>query len=466
MPLANSLSRRDAAALLHPQTNFRLHESQGAFVVARGEGVRVYDENDKDYIEGMAGLWCTSLGFNESRLVQAATRQMSQLPYAHIYNHQTHEPAVELAERVLALAPVPMSKVFFTNSGSEANDSIVRMVWYYNNALGRPRKKKMVARLRGFHGSTLVSGSLTGLPHLQADFDLPLPGFVHAGTPHHYRNAGPGESEEDFATRLAEELDQLIQAEGGAECCAAFIAEPVMGAGGVVVPPRTYFEKIQPVLKKHDMLLIADEVICGFGRTGNMWGSQTFGLRPDIMTIAKALSSAYLPIAGAVVSDPVYQVLADNTGRRGMFGHGFTYSAHPVAAAVAVETLKIYEERDILGHVRQVAPALQAGLRRFADHPMVGEVRGVGLVGAVEVVQDKATKQPFASADKVGPRIAQAAARHGLITRAMGDSLGFSPPLIITEAEIGQMLDRFGRALDEVWAEVRPVQVQVQAMVA
>ena len=246
MSLPNSLSRRDVAVLLHPQTDWRAHEQQGALVVTRGEGVRVFDEDDKDYIEGMAGLWCTSLGFHEPRLVEAARRQMSTLPYDHVYSGQTHGPAVELAEKLLALAPPQMTKVFFACSGSEANDTIVRMIWYHNNALGRPRKKKMIARKRAFHGSTCVAGSLTGLPHLQADFDLPLPGFLHVTAPHHYREALPGESEEDFATRLAEELEQLILAEGGAEHCAAFFAEPVMGAGGVVVPPRTYFEKIKP----------------------------------------------------------------------------------------------------------------------------------------------------------------------------------------------------------------------------
>ncbi|MGI4955392.1 MAG: aspartate aminotransferase family protein [Janthinobacterium lividum] len=454
MSVPNSLSRRDAAVLMHPQTDWRAHAEQGALVIARGQGVHVFDENDKEYIEGMAGLWCTSLGFSEPRLVEAATRQMSILPYDHVYTHQTHGPAVELSETLLAMAPPQMTKVFFACSGSEANDTIVRMVWYYNNALDRPRKKKIIARRRGFHGSTCVSGSLTGLPNLQADFDLPLPGFLHTTAPHHYREGRPGESEEDFATRLAEELEQLILAEGGAETVAAFIAEPVMGAGGVVVPPRTYFQKIKPVLDKYDMLLIADEVICGFGRTGNMWGSETFGMEPDFMTVAKALSSAYMPISGVMTTDRVFQVMADNSRKRGSFGHGFTYSAHPVSAAVALETLRIYRERDIIGHVRDVAPGFQAALRAFADHPLVGEARGVGLVGAIEMVADKASRRAFDPAQKVGPRIAKAAREHGLVTRAMGDSMGFSPPLVITATEITEMFARFGRALDQVAAEM------------
>ncbi len=458
MSVPNSLSRRDTAVLMHPQTDWRAHAEQGALVVVRGHGVHVFDENDKEYIEGMAGLWCTSLGFSEPRLVQAAHRQMSILPYDHVYSHQTHGPAVELSEKLLSLAPPQMTKVFFACSGSEANDTIVRMVWYYNNALNRPRKKKIIAHRRGFHGSTCVAGSLTGLPNLQADFDLPLPGFLHATAPHHYREGRSGESEEDFATRLAEELEQLILAEGGAETVAAFIAEPVMGAGGVVVPPRTYFQKIKLVLDKYDMLLIADEVICGFGRTGNMWGTETFGMIPDFMTVAKALSSAYMPISGVMTTDKVFQVMADNSKKRGSFGHGFTYSAHPVSAAVALETLKIYEERDILGHVRDVASCFQATLRSFADHPMVGEARGVGLVGALEMVADKASKRPFDPAQKVGPRIAKAARQHGVVTRAMGDTMGFSPPLVISKAETAEMFTRFGRALDEVAVELQLAQ--------
>ena len=454
MTVPNSLSRRDAAVLLHPQTDWRAHAEQGALVVERGEGVHVFDENGAELIEGMAGLWCTSLGFSEKRLVEAATRQMNILPYDHVYSHQTHGPAVELAETLLAMAPNRMARVFFACSGSEANDTAVRMVWYYNNALGRPAKKKMIARRRGFHGSTCVSGSLTGLPNLQADFDLPLPGFLHTTAPHFYREGRANETEEQFATRLADELEALILAEGGAEHCAAFIAEPVMGAGGVVVPPAGYFAKIQPVLKKYDMLLIADEVICGFGRTGNIWGSQTFGMAPDIVTCAKALSSAYMPISAVMVSEAVYDVMADNSRRRGAFGHGFTYSAHPVAAAVALETLRIYAERDIVGHVREVAPVFQQALHAFAGHPLVGETRGVGLVGAVELVADKGSRRAFEPAMKVGPRVAKAARAAGLVTRAMGDTMGFSPPLVITAAEVREMFARFGRALDEVAGEL------------
>ncbi|HEV8028176.1 MAG TPA: aspartate aminotransferase family protein, partial [Stellaceae bacterium] len=401
MQRANSVSSRDIAFTLHPYTNLKKHETEGPLVVTEGRGIYVYDENGKEYIEGLAGLWCTALGFSEERLVDAATRQLKRLPFYHLFNHKTHDVGAELAERLIALMPVEMSKVFFNNSGSEANDTAVKLVWYYNNALGRPRKKKIIGRMKGYHGVTVATASLTGLPNNHRDFDLPIANIRHADCPHHYRFAKPGESEEEFATRLAESLEAQILREDP-DTVAAFIAEPVMGAGGVIVPPRTYFEKIQRVLRKYDMLLIADEVICGFGRTGNMFGSETFGLSPDIITVAKALSSAYLPISATVISEPIYRALVAQSEKIGTFAHGFTYSGHPVCCAVALETLKIYEERDIVGHVRAVAPQLQQGLKRFADHPLVGEVRGVGLIAAVELVRDKATKAPFDAKDGVG----------------------------------------------------------------
>ncbi|MCC7167368.1 MAG: aminotransferase class III-fold pyridoxal phosphate-dependent enzyme, partial [Rhodospirillales bacterium] len=357
---------------------------------------------------------------------------------------------IELAEKLLALAPVPMSKVFFANSGSEANDTAIKLAWYVNNALGRPQKKKIISRTKGYHGVTIATASLTHLPNNQRDFDLPLPGFLAAACPHHYRFGRPGESEEDFATRLAEELDRQIEAEGP-DTVAAFIAEPVMGAGGVIVPPAGYFEKIQAVLKKHDVLFIADEIICGFFRTGNAFGSQTFQLAPDMMTLAKALSSGYAPISALLINERIFQALVAESAKIGTFGHGFTYSAHPLSAAIALETLAIYEERDLLAHVRQVGPALQAGLRRFANHPMVGEARGIGLIGAIELVADKTSRANFDPKLGVGAQVVAAAERHGVILRAMaGDAIAFSPPLVITKGEIEEMLERFGRALDQV----------------
>jgi 4-aminobutyrate--pyruvate transaminase len=455
-PPRNSTAARDIAYALHPYTDHKAHLKNGPLVISRGKGVRVYDDQGKEYIESVAGLWCASLGFDNERLVEAATRQMRQLPFYHSFTAKSHEPMVDLAEMLIERAPAPMSKVFFANSGSEANDSVVKMLWYMHNAIGKPHKKKIISRLKGYHGITVASGSLTGLPANHKLFDLPLPGFIHVGTPHHYHNAQPGESEEDYATRLAEELEQVILKEGP-ETVAAFYAEPFMGAGGVIIPPATYFEKVQAVLKRHDILFCVDEVIAGFFRTGSYWGSQTFGIQPDILVCAKALSASFLPISAVMVSERVFQGIAEGSSTIGTWGHGFTYSGHPVPAAVAIETLKIYDEMDMLSHVRKVGPYMQAQLKsRFGDHPLVGEVRGVGMVAAVELVEDKATRKNFDPGKKIGGRLTKHAEQNGVIIRAMvNDSIGFSPPLIITEQEVDAMLDRFGAALDALTVELR-----------
>jgi 4-aminobutyrate---pyruvate transaminase len=445
----NSAASRDVAYQLHPYTNLSKHAVDGPLIMSRGQGVRVWDENGKEYIEGLAGLWCVSLGFGEKRLAEAAKAQMEKLSYYHLFNSKSHEPAIELAERLLPLMPVPMSKVFFNNSGSEANDTAIKIVWYYNNGLGRTKKKKIISRQQAYHGVTIATASLTGLPNNHRDFDLPIANILFTDCPHHYRFANPGESEEDFATRLAGNLDALIEREG-ADTIAAFIAEPIMGAGGVIVPPKTYFPKIQAVLKKHDVLLIADEVICGFGRTGNWFGSETFGMKPDIMTMAKALSSGYIPISATVISEPIFDVLKKQSEKIGVFAHGFTYSGHPVPAAVAIETLKIYEERDILSHIRRMMPVFQNGLRRFAAHPIVGEVRGAGLVAGLELVANKQTKERYDAKKGAGALLAARCQENGLIVRVLGgDGIALCPPLVINEDEIGEILARLSKSLDE-----------------
>ncbi|MCC7428601.1 MAG: aspartate aminotransferase family protein [Alphaproteobacteria bacterium] len=460
-PLANSAQARGAAYLLQPITDLRTAEKTGPMVITRGKGVRVWDDQGRDFIETMAGLWCASLGFENERLVGAATAQLRKLPYYHAFSAKANEPLIELAERLVRMAPVPMSKVFFANSGSEANDSAVKMIWYYNNAMGRPKKKKIISRIKGYHGVTVASGSLTGLPNYHRAFDLPIAGILHTDCPHYYRFGKPGESEEQFASRCAESLEALILKEGP-DTIAAFFAEPVMGAGGAIPPPRTYFDKIQPILQKYDILFVADEVICGFGRTGNMWGSQTYDLKPDIITCAKALSSAYLPISAVMVNDRVFQPMADQSHEIGMFSHGFTYSGHPVPAAVAVETLKIYEETNILDHVRRIGPHMQEGLRRrFANHHLVGEVRGVGMVAAVELVKNKETKEPFDAKEKIGARLVKCCEAQGLICRALVDTIAFSPPLVITETETDEMLDRFAGALDDLSNQLRRDRISI-----
>ena len=450
--LGNSPASRDIAYVMHPYTNLKKHQDTGPIIIERGEGVHVYDDGGKQYIEAMAGLWCTALGFNEERLVQAAAKQMRELPYYHIFASKTTMPVIDLAEKLITMAPAPMSKVFFANSGSEANDTVVKLVWYYNNALGRPEKKKIISRIKGYHGVTVASASMTGLPANHADFDLPIANIKHTDCPHHWLFAEDGESEEDFATRLAANLEQMILDEGP-DTVAAFIAEPIMGAGGVILPPETYFDKVQAILKKYDILMIADEVICGFGRTGNPWGCQTFNIEPDILSCAKALSSAYLPISAVMVNEKVADAVSDNSGKIGTFGHGYTYTGHPVSAAVALETLKIYEERDLFAHVRAVAHHLQDGLRQYADHPIVGEVRGTGLIAAVHLSPDRASRKMFDPSLMIAPHVFSRGQDHGLITRAIGmDVVAFSPPLIITGEQLDQVVERFGRALDDTHA--------------
>ena len=461
-PLVNSAAARDIANVLHPNTDLRAHLEAGPVVITRGEGVRVFDDTGRGYIEGVAGLWCAALGFSNERLVQAAANQMRQLPYYHAFTSKSHGPMIDLAEMLIQRAPVPMSKVFFANSGSEANDTAIKMVWYFNNAIGRPAKKKIIGRNKGYHGITIASASLTGLANNHRSFDVPLPGFLHTMAPHHYHGGLPGESEEQFATRCADELEKMILAEGP-DTVAAMWAEPIMGAGGVIVPPAGYFEKMQAVLRKYDVLMVADEVICGFWRTGNYWGSGTVNITPDILTCAKAISSSYLPISAVMVNDRIFQALADESHSIGTFGHGYTYSGHPVPAAVAVETLKIYDEMKIGVHVGEVGAFMQAELRRrFAAHPLVGEVRGVGLVAAVELVADKAAHRNFDAKLKIGARLVKLCEENGLILRALpGDALAFSPPLIITAAEVTEMLDIVGKSLGELSVQLRREQISL-----
>jgi len=452
--LGNSAASRDVAHVLKPYTNLKKHRTVPPLLVTRGEGVHVFDEGGREYIEGMAGLWCASLGFSEPRLVKAATDAMSRIPFYHQFTHKGHDLAADLAEKLKSLAPVPMSRVFFANSGSEANDTVIKMVWYLNNALGRPQKKKIIARKRGYHGVTVASASLTGLPNNHRSFDLPIANILHVDCPHWYREAQPGESGEDFATRLAENLEKRILEEGP-DTVAAFIAEPIMGAGGVIVPPPTYFEKVQEVLRRHDVLFVADEVICGFWRTGNFWGSQTFGIRPDILTCAKALSAAFLPISAVMVNERVYEALEAESDRIGTFGHGFTYSGHPVAAAVALETLRIYETDRIGERVRALAPAFARHLQAYAGRPFVGDVRSVGLIGAIELMADPEGRVPFDLAKGVQAQLVARCQEHGLVLRAIMDVVAFCPPLIISEGELDEMFRRFDRAFAETVDWVR-----------
>jgi 4-aminobutyrate--pyruvate transaminase len=449
LPLTE-LARTDVRFHLHSQTNLRAHQQQGPLVIERGSGIYVTDERGRDYIEGMSGLWCAGLGFSNPRLVEAAQRQMAVLPYYHTFNHRVPNVVAELAERIASLVPFEEPKIFFACSGSEANDSMIKLAWAYHRARGDGSKRKVIAHQKGFHGSTVMGASLSGLPNMHAAFGLPLENSVlHVQCPHFYRYGNEGESESQFTERLLRELEQRIETEG-ADTIAAFISEPVMGAGGVIVPPAGYFAGVQALLKKHDILFLADEIICGFGRTGRWFGHETLGFAPDMMACAKSLSSGYQPISCVVVAGNVYQAIEEQSQQLGGFGHGFTYSGHPVAAAVALETLTVYQEMHLPQRTEELGRLLHQRLEPLLAHPLIGELRGIGLVAGLELVADKTTRASFPAHISIGAQVERAAREQGLIVRNMGDSIALAPPFIITADEIAELVARLTRALDVV----------------
>jgi 4-aminobutyrate--pyruvate transaminase len=451
-PLSN-VQTRDVEALLHPYTPIHRLREIGPTVIQRGKGVYVYDTQGKAYIEGMAGLWCTGLGYGDEELIEVATEQLRTLSYSHLFGAKGMEPAIELAEKLKEIAPIPVSKVFYTSSGSEANDTQVKLAWYMNNALGRPNKKKIISRQKAYHGVTIMAASLTGLPYNHMGFDLPVDRVVHTDCPHYWRFGKEGESEAEFLARIVQSLRDLIEREGP-DTIAAMIAEPVMGAGGVIVPPAGYFAAIKEVLDEHDIILIDDEVINGFGRTGNWWGCQTHGMVPTTISAAKQLTSAYVPLGAVLVPEDIYQAYVDHSRQIGTFGHGFTYGGHPLGCAVGAKAIEIYQKRDIVGHVRAISPLFARRLEAVRDHPLVGEVRYSGLMGGVELVADKTTKRSFDGKKGVGAALARFAEGHGAIVRAIGDTIAFCPPMIISEGELNELFDRFEKALADTEAFV------------
>jgi 4-aminobutyrate--pyruvate transaminase len=448
---ATALEGQDLEHVLHPNTNLAALHQAGPTVFTRAQGIRVWDDRGREYIEGMAGLWCTTLGYGDEELARTAYEQIKKLSFSHMFAGRSHEPGIRLADKLASMAPFKDARVFFGNSGSDGNDTQVKLVRYYNNAVGRPGKKKIVARERAYHGTTIAAGSLTGLPAFHAGFDLPIPGILHAECPNFYRGAEAGETEDAYADRLAGMLERLILREGP-DTVAAMIAEPLMGVGGVLLPPAGYFQKIQAVLDRYDILMIDDEVICGFGRCGNLWGAETFRMKPTTMTVAKALSSAYLPISAVIVPEFMYEPMVEASGEVGLFGHGFTYSGHPVSAAVALKTLEIYEERKLYEHVRRLTPRFQSRLQGFAAHPLVGEARGIGLLGACELVRDKESKEAFDAKLAVGAKCMAFCQQHGLIVRAIGDAVAVCPPYIVTERDVDDIFDRYAQGLDDTYA--------------
>ena len=450
----DSIAARDLQHILHPTTVLADVHKLGPQVNTRAKGVYLWDETGKQYIEGMAGLWCTALGYGVEELADVAAEQMRKLSYSQLFAGTTNEPSVLLAEKLKSMLPFDAGRIFFGLSGSDANDTQIKLMWYYHNLIGKPQKKKIISRWSGYHGVSIGAGSLTGLPPFHQHFNLPIAEVLHTDSPNYFREAQVGESEEEFSNRLANNLDDLIQQEDP-ETIAAFIGEPVLCAGGVIVPPPSYYPKIQDVLRKHRIHFIDDEVICGFGRTGNPFGCETVGIEPTTMSMAKALSSAYLPISAVAIPEFMYEAFVDASSEVGVFGHGFTYSGHPVCAAVALKNLEIMEERRIFEHAAHVGETFQQRLRSYRDHPLVGDVRGVGLVGAVELVSSKQTNEPFPVESKVGPFIQDRAKDHGLIVRTLQNAVSFCPPLIISEDQIDEMFSKFDRALDDLLNHVR-----------
>jgi 4-aminobutyrate--pyruvate transaminase len=445
MPPLSNLAARDVETLVHPYINLSSFRETGPLIIERAHGVYVYDTEGKPYIEGMAGLWCTALGYGNEELVQAAAEQMRKLSFAHLFTGRSHDPAIELAEKLKEIAPIPISKVFFCNSGSEANDTQVKLVWYLNNALGRPQKKKIISRIKAYHGVTVAAASLTGLPANHRDFDLPLPGFLHAGCPHHYRFAQEGETEGTFATRLAAELEALILKEGP-DTVAAFIAEPVMGAGGVISAPREYWTRIRQICDKYDVLMVMDEVITGAGRTGKMFACEHWDVRPDIISCAKGISSGYLPLGAVIVHERIYQTLLDSSAGAAVW-HGFTNTGNPACCAAGSKTLEIIERDGVVENARRMGERLHQRLQELRSSRIVGEIRGLGLMAGVELVRNPKTREAFPEALGVGGHFRDVAREHGLLIRAVGDTVCMSPPLIITPKEIDLLIDRLKIAL-------------------
>ncbi len=448
--LKNSLEAKSIERYLHPYTNPEMVAENGPQIIESGDGIRVTDIDGKTYIEGMSGLWCASLGFNEPALIEAAVGQMKELPFYHSFTGKISKPTIRLAEKLIDISPNNLQKVFFCNSGSEANDTAIKLVWYYQASKGQPQKRKIISRKGSYHGVTLAAASLTALSYAQVGFSLPLDFALHTTWPHYFQNSHQDERQEDFSKRLASDLEKLINEEGP-ENIGAFIAEPLMGAGGVILPPKEYFNLIQPILDKYEILMIADEVICGFGRTGSMWGSETFNIKPDIITCAKGLSSAYIPISAVLMSKDIAEEVEKQANNLGQFGHGYTYSGHPVAAAVALKTLEIMEDRGVIDHVKGMEDLFLervSGLREFS---CIGDVRGVGLIGAAEFVKPNSEREKLNPKHKFSAKVVKAIQENGVILRALPiDAIAFCPPLVIEEKELTEMFDRIHDVMPEM----------------
>jgi len=434
----------DRQHYLHPFTDFKSLHAKGSRVIVRAEGVYLYDSEGNRILDGMAGLWCVNLGYGRRELAEAAYRQMLELPYYNSFFQTAHPPVIELAKQLVDLSPPQFNRVFFTGSGSEGNDTVVRLVRRYWDLQGEPRRKVIISRVNAYHGSTMAGASLGGMAFMHEQGGLPIPDIVHIPQPYWYGEGGD-RSPAEFGLETARALERKIE-ELGADRVAAFIGEPIQGAGGVIIPPDTYWPEIQRICDQYGILLVADEVICGFGRTGHWFGSDLYGIRPDLMTVAKGLSSGYLPIGGVLVADRVADVLIDKGGE---FAHGYTYSGHPVACAVASVNLALLKQEDLVVRTRdQMGPYLASKWRQLAEHPLVGEARSVGLIGALELVRDKSTRRFFDKRGEVGTICRDFCFQNGLIMRAVRDTLIISPPLVISREQVDELAEKAWRCLD------------------
>ena len=459
LPSDAELSKSDRAATLHPFTSLRAFEEDetgGPRIVEKGHGIRITDVTGKTSIDGFAGLYCVNIGYGRTEVADAIAEQAHKLAYYHSYAGHTTRALARLSQRLVDLAPNDMKKVFYGLSGSDANETQAKLVWHYHNLIGKPEKKKIIARERGYHGCSVVSGSMTGMSFYHAHMDLPVGGIMHTGAPHYYWGAEAGESELDFSRRRAAELEKMILDEGP-ETVAAFIAEPVPGTGGLIPPPQGYWDEIQAVLKKYEVLLISDEVVTAFGRIGAWFGSSVYGMKPDLITVAKGLTSAYAPLSAVLIGKRVASVLSEHSDDVGVFSHGYTYSGHPICVAAANANLDVLERDGIVDHVASLGTTLRDTLAEaVSDIPIIAEVRGVGMLAAIEFVADPAQKLRFDAKHKVGARMSAACLKNGLIARAMphGDILGFAPPLITTREEIAEIAEIVGRSVREVYDQL------------
>ncbi|PSJ37449.1 hypothetical protein C7I36_15595 [Zobellella taiwanensis] len=444
----------DRNTVFHASTHLKQYAQGevGGRIITGAQGIRIQDSEGVELIDAFAGLYCVNIGYGRTEMAEAIYEQAKKLAYYHTYVGHTNEALIELSDRIIKMAPAGMSKVYYGMSGSDANETQLKLVWYYNNARGLPQKKKVISRDRGYHGSSIASGSMTGLPLFHAHFDLPLERIKHTIAPVYYRRPDDNMSELEFSRYCAAKLEEMILAEGP-DTVAAMIGEPVLGTGGIVPPPEGYWTEIRKVLDKYDILLIADEVVCGFGRLGADFGSLYYDMKPDLMTVAKGLTSAYQPLSGVIVGEKVWKVLEQGTDQWGAIGHGYTYSGHPMGAASALCNLDIIARENLVGNARDTGAYLQRRMQQaFADHPLVGESRGVGLLHALEFSSNKAKREHFDPNLKVGPQIAAACLEQGLIARAMphGDILGFAPPLVVTKGEVDDIVERTAKAVNKV----------------